>query len=121
MPKLMAVLGSALFFVVAPTSVGGLIPWWITQWEFRAPFFDLEATRGVGILLIIVGIPGVVDSFIRFALEGLGTPAPIAPPQHLVVTGLFRYVRNPIYVALIALILGQALLFGDQRLLVYGG
>ncbi|HEX7927602.1 MAG TPA: isoprenylcysteine carboxylmethyltransferase family protein, partial [bacterium] len=52
---------------------------------------------------------------------GLGTPAPIAPPQHLVVTGLFRYVRNPIYVALIALILGQALLFGDQRLLVYGG
>jgi protein-S-isoprenylcysteine O-methyltransferase Ste14 len=50
----------------------------------------------------------------------LGTPAPIAPTQNLVVTGLYRYVRNPIYVALVAVILGQAVLFGDQRLLGYG-
>jgi protein-S-isoprenylcysteine O-methyltransferase Ste14 len=61
-----------------------------------------------------------LDSFTRFALEGLGTPAPIAPPQKLVVTGLYRYVRNPIYIALVAVILGQALLFGDSRLLSYG-
>jgi protein-S-isoprenylcysteine O-methyltransferase Ste14 len=70
--------------------------------------------------LIIVGVPGLVDSFARFALEGLGTPAPIAPPQKLVVTGLYRYVRNPIYIAVVAVILGQALLFGDGRLLWYG-
>jgi protein-S-isoprenylcysteine O-methyltransferase Ste14 len=50
----------------------------------------------------------------------LGTPAPIAPTQNLVVTGLYRYVRNPIYVALVAVILGQAVLFGDWRLLLYG-
>ena len=54
-------------------------------------------------------------------MQGLGTPAPIAPPQHLVVTGLYRYVRNPMYVAVIAVILGQALLFGDLRLMTYGG
>ena len=120
MRKTMAVLGSALFFAVAPSSVAGLVPWWITRWEFRPPFFDLDATRAVGILLIVAGLPGLVDSFARFALQGLGTPAPIAPTQNLVVTGLYRYVRNPIYVALVAVILGQALLFGDWRLFLYG-
>ncbi len=120
MPKTIAILGSALFFAVAPSTVAGLVPWWITRWEFRPPFFDLDATRAVGILLIVAGLPGLVDSFARFALQGLGTPAPIAPTQNLVVTGLYRYVRNPIYVALVAVILGQAALFGDQRLLAYG-
>jgi len=116
---LSAVLGSALFFAVAPTSVAGLMPWWITGWEFRPPVFDLAATRAVGIVLIAAGLLVLVDSFTRFALQGLGTPAPIAPTQHLVVTGLYRHVRNPIYVALVAIILGQALLFGDPRLLWY--
>jgi protein-S-isoprenylcysteine O-methyltransferase Ste14 len=61
-----------------------------------------------------------VDSFSRFALQGLGTPVPIAPPQRLVVTGLYRYVRNPMYVAVIVIILGQALLFADWRLILCG-
>jgi protein-S-isoprenylcysteine O-methyltransferase Ste14 len=115
-----AILGSALFFVVAPSFLAGLIPWWMTHWEFLPPFFGLQATRGVGILLIVAGVPGLIDSFARFALQGLGTPAPIAPTQNLVVTGLYRYVRNPIYVAVVAVILGQGILFGDWRLLAYG-
>ncbi len=100
--------------------MAGLIPWWITRWEFLPPFFDLQATRAVGILLIVAGLPGLVDLFARFALQGLGTPAPIAPTQNLVVTGLYRHVRNPIYVAVVAVILGQAILFGDWRLMTYG-
>ena len=55
-----------------------------------------------------------------FRVQGLGTPAPIAPTQHLVVTGLYRYVRNPIYVAVAAVVFGQALLFGDRQLFAYG-
>ena len=120
MPKTIAVLGSALFFVVAPLVLAGFVPWWITHWEFRPAFSGFELTRAIGLMLIIAGVPGVVDSFARFALEGLGTPAPIAPPQKLVVTGLYRYVRNPIYIAVVAVIFGQALLFGDWRLLWYG-
>ena len=120
MRKTIAILGSALFFAVAPSALAGLIPWSITHWEFRPPFFDLQATRGVGMLLIAAGLPGLIDSFARFALQGLGTPAPIAPPQNLVVTGLYRYVRNPMYVAVVAVILGQGILFGDSRLLIYG-
>src|SRR5215470_6538170 len=120
MSKAIAVLGSALFFVIAPLMLAGFIPWWITQWEFRPAFFGVDLTRILGGILIVVGAPGIVDSFARFALEGLGTPAPIAPPQKLVVTGLYRYVRNPIYIAVVAVIFGQALLFGDLRLLWYG-
>jgi protein-S-isoprenylcysteine O-methyltransferase Ste14 len=116
----MAILGSVLFFVAAPSVLAGLIPWWMTHWEFLPPFFGLQATRAVGILLIVAGVPGLVDSFARFALQGLGTPAPIAPPQNLVVTGLYRYVRNPMYVAVVAVIFGQAILFGDWRLVAYG-
>src|SRR5215475_13870170 len=104
----MAVLGSALFFVVAPFLLAGVIPWWVTHWEFRPAFFGVDPTRILGGMLIIAGVPGVVDSFGRFALDGLGTPAPIAPPQKLVVTGLYRYVRNPIYTAVVAVIFGQA-------------
>jgi len=120
MSKAFAVLGSALFFVVAPFTLAGLDPWWATQWEFRPAFFGVDLTRLLGGILIIAGVPGIVDSFARFALEGLGTPAPIAPPEKLVVTGLYRYVRNPIYIAVVAVILGQALLFGDGRLLWCG-
>ena len=61
----------------------------------------------------------LLDSFGRFALLGLGTPAPVAPPRHLVVSGLYRRVRNPMYVAVLALVLGQALLLGHAVLLEY--
>ena len=118
--RTIAVLGSAAFFVVAPCTVAGLIPWSITGWHLQPPFLGLELTRGIGVLMILAGVPGLIDAFARFALQGLGTPAPIAPTEALVVTGLYRYVRNPIYVAVVAIILGQALLMGDSRLIVYG-
>jgi protein-S-isoprenylcysteine O-methyltransferase Ste14 len=92
----------------------------MTRWEFQPAFLGLEVTRGVGVLLILIGLPGLVDSFARFALQGLGTPAPVAPTKNLVVTGLYRYVRNPIYVAVTAIILGQALLFGAWGLILLG-
>jgi protein-S-isoprenylcysteine O-methyltransferase Ste14 len=120
MSKATAVVGSALFFVIAPLGLSGFVPWWVTHWEFHPAFFGVDLTRILGGMLIVAGVPGVVDSFARFALEGLGTPAPIAPARKLVVTGLYRYVRNPIYISVVAVILGQALLFGDGRLVWYG-
>src|SRR6476646_6573495 len=120
MQKFSAFLGSALFFVFAPFVLAGLMPWWMTGWEFRPAFLGLEVTRAIGVLLILIGLPGLVDSFARFALQGLGTPAPVAPPKNLVVSGLYRYVRNPIYVAVTAIILGQALLFGASSLVLLG-
>lgn len=119
MQKLGAVLGSALFFLVAPFVLAGLIPWSMTHYKLGPAFFGFESVRWVGVFFILAGLPGLVDSFARFALQGLGTPAPVAPTRNLVVTGLYRHVRNPIYLAVVAIILGQGLLFGDERLLWY--
>lgn len=120
MRKRAAILGSTLFFVAAPFLLAGLVPWWLTGWQLRPAFFAIGPIRLVGAALILAGIPVLIDSFARFALQGLGTPAPVAPTQHLVVTGPYRHVRNPMYVAVIAIILGQALLFADVRLLAFG-
>ncbi|HKA89296.1 MAG TPA: isoprenylcysteine carboxylmethyltransferase family protein [Haliangiales bacterium] len=116
----MAVLGSAIFLVVAPGTVAGLVPRWISRWEMKAPLLGFGEFRVLGVALMIAGAPVLLDSFARFALQGLGTPAPVLPTRHLVVTGFYRLVRNPMYVAVVSLILGQGLLFGDVTTLVYG-
>jgi protein-S-isoprenylcysteine O-methyltransferase Ste14 len=115
-----AIAGTAVFFVLVPCVLAGVIPWWITRWVFREPFLGLEISRYPGVLLILAGVPGLIHSFTQFAVKGLGTPAPIAPTQNLVVSGLYRYVRNPMYIAVVSVIFGQSLLFGDVRLLIYG-
>ena len=120
MRRTAAVIGTVIFFLFVPCVLAGVVPWWISRWEFKLSFLGVELMRFVGAALILAGVTGLVDLFARFALQGLGTPAPIAPTQHLVVTGLYRYVRNPIYVAVTAVIFGQAVLFGDWRLFAYG-
>jgi protein-S-isoprenylcysteine O-methyltransferase Ste14 len=114
-----AVLGTATFLVLAPGSVAGLVPWWISHWQQQPPFLGFAPLRALGILLIAAGIIVVLDSFARFAFQGIGTPAPVFPTRQLVVDGFYRYVRNPMYVAILALILGEALLLGNLHLLAY--
>src|SRR5580704_10225238 len=121
MRKVLAVIGSAVFLIIAPGFVAGLAPWWITHWQVEAPFFGLQLLRWVGALFIALGAIGLLDSFVRFPLQGLGTPAPVFPTRHLVVSGLYRYVRNPMYVAVVSTVLGQSLIFGSVRLLEYCG
>jgi len=104
-----AAAGSALFFAVAPGIAAGLVPWLLTTWQ--AHDWWLPA-RVAGAVLILAGFPVLVHAFVRFVVEGLGTPAPMAPPERLVVGGLYRYLRNPMYVAVAATIVGQALLLG---------
>ena len=117
--RVLAVLGTAVFLLLAPGIVAGLVPWWISRWHAHAPFLGFTPFRVIGALLIAAGIPILLESFGRFALQGIGTPAPIFPTRHLVVKGFYRYVRNPIYVAVVSLLLGQALLLGDLRILAY--
>ena len=112
MNRLGASVGSFLFFLVAPGVVAGLVPWWISGWHMRPPFLGWRSLRAAGIVLIALGAPVLLDSFVRFALQGLGTPAPVLPTEHLVVTGLYRFVRNPMYVGVLSVILGQGLVLG---------
>jgi protein-S-isoprenylcysteine O-methyltransferase Ste14 len=118
--RLTAAFGSLVFLVVAPGVVAGLIPWWLTRWEVEEPFPFWAPLRVVGAVLVAVGVLALLDSFRRFVVEGLGTPAPVAPTEELVVSGLYRYVRNPMYVAVAATIFGQALVLGQLVLFAYG-
>jgi protein-S-isoprenylcysteine O-methyltransferase Ste14 len=102
--------------VLAPGVVAGLIPWLLTGWRVES---SPAAVRIVGGALIALGVGFLLHAFARFVVEGLGTPAPVAPTEHLVVGGVYRYVRNPMYLAVGTTIVGQALLLGQFGLLAY--
>jgi protein-S-isoprenylcysteine O-methyltransferase Ste14 len=114
-----SVLGSIAFLLIAPGVVAGLVPWLITRWRWQPPLPGFGAGRVAGGALVLAGVASVVHSFARFAREGRGTPAPVAPTETLVMSGQYRYVRNPMYVAVVAIVLGQALLFGSLPLVWY--
>jgi protein-S-isoprenylcysteine O-methyltransferase Ste14 len=118
-PRATAAIGTSVFFAAAPGVVAGLVPWLLTRWEVGTPSAHWAAARVVGGLLVAVCAGVLVSAFARFAREGLGTPAPLAPTQHLVVGGLYRYVRNPMYLAVVGAIVGQSLLLGRPSLLAY--
>jgi protein-S-isoprenylcysteine O-methyltransferase Ste14 len=113
-----AIAGSALFFVAAPGVVAGLVPWLLTD-RYRLPLSTVSGSIPVGWVLIVAAAALLIHCFARFALEGLGTPAPVAPTERLVIGGIYRHVRNPMYVAVLSIILGQALLFSSWLLVAY--
>jgi protein-S-isoprenylcysteine O-methyltransferase Ste14 len=119
MRKARAAAGSVVFLLVAPGVVAGLVPWLLTAWDVREPFSYWLPFRVAGAFLIAVGVVVLLEAFARFVVEGVGTPAPVAPTERLVVGGLYRYVRNPMYLAVGAVILGQALVLGRLILVLY--
>ena len=120
MERLKAAVGSLAFLVLAPGVVAGLLPWLMTHWHPLPPTDGLGALHWTGLILIAPGVAVVLEAFARFASEGLGTPAPVAPTRTLVVSGFYRFVRNPMYLAVAALIFGQAILFASWEVAVYG-
>jgi protein-S-isoprenylcysteine O-methyltransferase Ste14 len=113
-----AALGSAAFFVAAPGTVVGVIPWLITGWEFHRPLPYWTVAQVFGVVLIVAGLVPTVHAFAQFAKAG-GTPMPLAPTSRLVVSGFNSYVRNPMYVGLLVVLVGQTLLFGQFGVLLY--
>lgn len=112
----MTALRSLLFLIVAPGVVAGYIPLALLRWGSRI---------ATGIFAYIAfplwGISGIILlwSFWNFLRQGRGTPAPLDPPKELVAVGFYRYVRNPMYVGVCAIILGHFLWFGYWNLLIY--
>jgi protein-S-isoprenylcysteine O-methyltransferase Ste14 len=116
-----AILGSVAFFFIAPGTVAGWVPYVLTRWRLRPPLLGVPGERIAGGALVVIGAAGLIECFRRFAFEGRGTPSPIAPTVTLVASGLYRHVRNPMYLAVLAVIVGQALLLGNGVLLGYAG
>ena len=112
-----AAVGSAAFLVIAPGVVAGLVPWWLTGWRMGAAY--PAAARITGAVLASAGAAALLATFVQFAIQGRGTPAPPAPTEQLVVRGLYRYVRNPMYLAVLTVITGQALLLSRPILIGY--
>src|SRR5215831_4351301 len=117
MRKITATAGSTAFLVIAPGVVAGLVPWWLTGWQPDVGW--PVPVRITGAVLTGAGAVVLLTAFAQFAIQGRGTPAPPAPTEQLVVRGLYRYVRNPMYLAVLATIIGQALLLSRSGLLGY--
>jgi protein-S-isoprenylcysteine O-methyltransferase Ste14 len=115
--RVKAAAGSIVFLAVAPGVVAGLIPYWLTGWDAAGDVPTLQVVAGAA--LVMAGAAVLLNAFARFVLEGIGTPAPVAPTEHLVVGGLYRYVRNPMYIAVATTIFGQMILLGRPGLVLY--
>lgn len=115
----MTLLKTLLFTVLVPGTVTIYIPFWLLTSQGG------EAHLEIGSLWILGAIPFLLGEFIylwcawQFTFAGQGTPAPIDPPKQLVAKGLYRLVRNPMYVGVITALLGEALLFQSQSLAIY--
>jgi protein-S-isoprenylcysteine O-methyltransferase Ste14 len=116
---LAAAAGSILWFFLAPGSVAGAGPWLITGFEAVAPRPWWAGPAWAGWILIGVAAPVLVEAFVRFVRVGRGTPTPVLATERLVVTGLYRCVRNPMYVAVVSVIVGESLVLGSAALLLY--
>lgn len=112
-----AAAGSVAWLALAPGTVCGLVPWLITRWQ--RPDDRWVATDALGLLLVLAGAVVLLQSFVAFVRHGRGTPAPPAPTERLVIEGAYRYVRNPMYVAVFTVVFGQVLLFTSWMLLIY--
>ena len=111
-------IGTVAFPFLAPGVVAGFIPWLISGWRPHDWAGAAVVVIPVAWIAIALGTAFLLHAFALFALHR-GTPAPVAPTETLVVTGVYRFVRNPMYLAVLTIILGQALLFANWWLVLY--
>jgi protein-S-isoprenylcysteine O-methyltransferase Ste14 len=114
----MNLIKTFLFLLFVPGTVLVAVPHWIAQKTHRWKI-DLGPARYAGIVLFITGTALMLNSFWQFVKRGRGTPAPVDPPENLVVTGLYRYTRNPQYVAGVLIMVAHLLWSGALSLLPY--
>jgi len=111
-----SVVVSLLFIVFGgPGFLLVYIPYWMTR--FHVPAGEPIWQVLVAGVLILAGLVPLLDSTWRFIFAGRGTLVPAVPTERLVVTGLYRYVRNPMYVGVLAVVAGEAILFRSRGLL----
>lgn len=109
---------SLAWFVAIGGTFGCLLPYLSGDWHLHQPLPYWAIARGAGVLLICAGLVPLVRSFVDFFRAG-GTPVPVASPPRLVVSGFYRYLRNPIYAGFGIILTGQTLLTGSPGMLRY--
>ena len=96
--------------------VAGIVPWLLTGWDADDPPLAL---RIFGVIVLATGAALVLETTARFAFQGRGTPAPWAPPERFVERGSYRFVRSPMYLGVLLLVVGQGLLLGREILFAW--
>lgn len=114
-------LKTLIFTILVPGTVTIYLPRWLLATDRFRPAFELGVAHYLGLALIAVGATIYGWCAWDFTFTGKGTPAPLDPPKELVVRGLYRYTRNPMYVGVLTVLLGEVLWFSSWRLLGYTG
>jgi protein-S-isoprenylcysteine O-methyltransferase Ste14 len=109
-------LRSAFFTLVLPGTVLLWVPLLLTD----GVSVEAGAIRWAGLPLLIIGAAGLGWCIWDFGHRGKGTLAPVDPPRFVVRSGLYRWVRNPMYVSVLVTLAGEAILFGSLRLAAWG-
>src|SRR5713101_2489823 len=115
----MTALKTLIFTVLVPGTVAVLVPYRLVSSPTGRGTVALGSFRYFGVVLIAIGVLIYLWCAWDFTFAGKGTPAPIDPPKELVVRGLYRYVRNPMYVGVLSVIIGQAIWFEARVLFAY--
>lgn len=110
-------LKSAVFTILAPGTVAGLVPQILARRDHPELPVDRRTSRLFGWIALLTGVVVYLHTAWRFADEGEGTPAPVDEPEPLVVGGLYAHVRNPMYLGVILIVFGQALLYRSVHIL----
>ena len=114
----MLFLRSVFFTILQPGTVAVLIPYWLISSRNDSVLPSHQPLRYLGLPLIVIGAATLLWCIWDFFASGRGTISPIDPPKHLVVRGLYRYVRNPMYMAVVVVLLGEAVFFMSQAVLI---
>jgi len=120
-PSLMLLLRSIFFTFVLPGTVTVLIPYWIISSRSPELSSSYPAVRYFGFPLMVIGAAGLLWCIWQFFSEGRGTLAPVDAPKHLVVRGLYTYVRNPMYVSVATILIGETILFLSTAIMIEAG
>jgi len=116
----MLLLRSIFFTFLLPGTVTVLIPHWIVSSRGDAAFSN-HPVHYLGAPFILIGVTGLLWCIWDFFSQGRGTLAPIDPPRHLVVRGLYRYVRNPMYISVVTILTGEAIFLRSVAVLLEAG
>jgi protein-S-isoprenylcysteine O-methyltransferase Ste14 len=113
-------LRNFFFTILQPGIVAGLIPYWILGAEVNKTFTrSLQFYQYLAILSFLIGLVILFDCIFRFAVEGRGTLSPVDPTKKLVVKGFYKFSRNPMYVGVMLILIGEAIFFQTRSLLTY--
>lgn len=116
---ILLLLKLAVFTLLVPCTVTLWLPRFFYASLYRWDARPQGAAAAAGIVLLVLGAAGYFSCALAFAFTGRGTPAPIDPPKRLVARGLYRYVRNPMYLSVLLVLLGECVMFRSWRLLRY--